>query len=222
MMVFTQKSSSPITMSKSFTENTKIAKPNMTHISEEVISSGQFVSLENYTYKDQEGVERTWEVAGRTSKPAAGNPDCVGSLAVLRRLLKYDCLILVKQYRPSLKSYTLELPAGLVDPSEKPEETAIRELKEETGYIASCVKHTSPLTALDPGMSRCTMKVVTLEVDGDVYENRYPTQSLHDSKNIEVVHIPVDELLTRLNEYNEQGIIIDSRVYCFAIGLTIG
>lgn len=38
----------------------------------------------------------------------------VGILAVFKRLLKYDCLILVKQYRPALKQYTLELPAGIL------------------------------------------------------------------------------------------------------------
>jgi 8-oxo-dGTP pyrophosphatase MutT (NUDIX family) len=223
-MVFTQKSDSEIlTMSKEVgTETGCSHKMNAVHISEENIATAEFVSLENYKYKDHEGIERTWEVATRVSKPEPGNPDCVGSLAVLRRLLKYDCLILVKQYRPALKQYTLELPAGLVNPSEKPDETAIRELREETGYICSGVKHVSPLTALDPGLCNSTMKIVTLEVDGDVLVNHYPKQCDHDSHAIEVLHIPVDELLQRLNEFSEQGIIIDSRVYCFAIGLTVG
>ncbi|GBL78810.1 ADP-sugar pyrophosphatase [Araneus ventricosus] len=219
-MVITQKSTSNIlTMPK--TENNP-PKITAEHLSEEVLATAEFVSLEKYSYKDHNGIERTWEIATRVTKPEPGNPDCVGSLAVLRRLLKYDCLILVKQYRPALKKYTLELPAGVVEKHEKPDETAIRELKEETGYICSGVKHISPLTALDPGLSNSTMKVVTLEVNGDVVENHHPKQCDHDCNIIEVLHIPVDELLTRLNEYSEQGIIIDSRVYCFAIGLTIG
>jgi len=197
-------------------------KPGSSHISEEVLSKGEFVALEKYTYKDHDGIERTWEVATRTNKPEDGSSDCVGTLAVLRRLLKYDCLILVKQYRPAIKQYTLEFPAGLVNPSEKPEETAIRELREETGYSCSSVKHVSKLTALDPGLSSSTMKVVTLEVDGDVLENHYPKQCDHDHKAIQVLHIPVNELLTRLNDFTEQGVVIDSRVYCFAIGLTVG
>lgn len=196
--------------------------PKMSHVSEEVISKGEYVQLEKYKYKDQDGIEKTWEVAGRVSQPDPGNPDCVGTLAVLRRLLKYDCLILVKQYRPALKQYTLELPAGLLNNTEKPEETAIRELKEETGYATASVKHTSPLTALDPGMSRCVMKLVTLEVNGDDTENHSPAQKPEDAGQIEVIHIPINELLTRLNDLSEQGVIIDSRVYCFAIGLTVG
>ncbi len=33
-------------------------------------------------------------------------------MAVLKRTLKYDCVILVKQYRPPMKACTLEFPAG--------------------------------------------------------------------------------------------------------------
>ncbi len=37
--------------------------------------------------------------------------------------------MLVKQYRPPIKGWTLEMPAGLVDPNETVEQTALRELK---------------------------------------------------------------------------------------------
>lgn len=40
-----------------------------------------------------------------------------------------DRIILVKQYRPPVKGFTIEMPAGLVDPGEGPEVTALRELK---------------------------------------------------------------------------------------------
>jgi ADP-ribose pyrophosphatase len=48
-------------------------------------------------------------------------------------------VVLVKQYRPAVESVTLELPAGLVDAGRTPDETAIRELKEETGFVADRV-----------------------------------------------------------------------------------
>lgn len=41
---------------------------------------------------------------------------------------------IVRQYRPALKSFTWELPAGLVEPDEDPAEACRRELLEETGY----------------------------------------------------------------------------------------
>jgi ADP-ribose pyrophosphatase len=45
-------------------------------------------------------------------------------------------ILLVRQYRLPAGRYLWELPAGSVDPGEKPLQTAKRELKEETGYHA--------------------------------------------------------------------------------------
>ena len=46
-------------------------------------------------------------------------------------------IILVRQYRPALKQFTLELPCGAVDPDESPIAAAEREFYEETGYRCS-------------------------------------------------------------------------------------
>ncbi len=43
-------------------------------------------------------------------------------------------VILVRQYRPAIEQEELGLPAGLVEPGEKPEAAARRELLEETGF----------------------------------------------------------------------------------------
>ncbi len=45
-------------------------------------------------------------------------------------------VLLVRQYRPAIEGYTLELPSGHVEGEESPEEAARRELLEETGYEA--------------------------------------------------------------------------------------
>ena len=45
-------------------------------------------------------------------------------------------MLLVRQYRPVVEGYTIELPSGLVDPGETPEASARRELLEETGHEA--------------------------------------------------------------------------------------
>lgn len=46
---------------------------------------------------------------------------------------KRDRVVLIRQYRYPVGGYVYELPAGLVDPGENYHETAVRELKEETG-----------------------------------------------------------------------------------------
>jgi len=45
-------------------------------------------------------------------------------------------VLLVEQYRYSIKQYMTELPAGLIDERETPLDAAKRELLEETGHIA--------------------------------------------------------------------------------------
>jgi ADP-ribose pyrophosphatase len=54
-----------------------------------------------------------------------------------------DKIVMVKQYRYPIKSYSLELPAGHVRSNETSEECAIRELKEETGFIAGKIEKIS-------------------------------------------------------------------------------
>jgi 8-oxo-dGTP pyrophosphatase MutT (NUDIX family) len=53
-------------------------------------------------------------------------------------------ILIVRQYRPAVERYTLELPSGLVDPGETPAQTAHRELLEETGYDAANVEDLGP------------------------------------------------------------------------------
>ena len=49
-------------------------------------------------------------------------------------------VILVKQYRPAVEAVVTELPSGHVEKNESPEESARRELLEETGYRASTME----------------------------------------------------------------------------------
>jgi ADP-ribose pyrophosphatase len=61
-------------------------------------------------------------------------------------------VILVRQYRYPVEKIMLEIPAGKLDKGEKPEDCALRELEEETGFVAKRLqKLTSYYTA--PGFT---------------------------------------------------------------------
>ena len=101
-----------------------------------------------------------------TTREIASYPDCVAIVAVDTG----DNVILVRQYRHAVGRELLELPAGGIEPGETPEESARRELEEETGYRAGEMEriggaYTAPgystefmhlflATELEPGPSR--------------------------------------------------------------------
>ena len=60
-------------------------------------------------------------------------PDWVNVVAVTPE----KRVLIVQQYRFGVGRTTLEIPAGIVERGETPEQAAIRELKEETGFTAT-------------------------------------------------------------------------------------
>ncbi|WP_372721187.1 NUDIX hydrolase [Novipirellula sp.] len=58
---------------------------------------------------------------------------------VILPLLDDDTLVMIENNRPSVGETLLELPAGTREPDEPAEQTAFRELIEETGYQAKSV-----------------------------------------------------------------------------------
>ncbi|KJY84630.1 ADP-ribose pyrophosphatase [Vibrio galatheae] len=57
-------------------------------------------------------------------------------------------IIVINQYRPSLKKWLLELPAGTLESGEPIESCAHRELEEETGFSASSMISLGQVTPL--------------------------------------------------------------------------
>ena len=122
------------------------------------------------------------------------------------------------------------MPAGLVDPGESAETSAVRELKEETGYVGSVMqggkstgplmwngphKHTShshaPSTMLisrtDPGMCGTTVKMIHLCVDLSLPENRHPKSQLEDGEFIECFTVPLRNIFEECRKLESQGYV---------------
>jgi ADP-ribose pyrophosphatase len=95
-------------------------------------------------------------------------------------------VIIVRQYRPAVEKFTLELPSGLIDPGETPAQTAARELLEETGFAAADVEVLGPL---DPDTGRLGNRIwACFARDVRRIEDRMPEDG------IEVIEWPIQEL----------------------------
>ncbi|XP_077328264.1 ADP-sugar pyrophosphatase [Lithobates pipiens] len=190
-----------------------------TIIKEKTLVKGKWVQLEETTYVDHEGKTRTWETVKRTTRIEGNAADGVAILPVLQRTLHYECMVLIKQFRPPLGCYCLEFPAGLIDKNETAEQAALRELEEETGYKGE-VMECSPVSCLDPGLSNCTTYVVTVHINGDDCVNGKPKPKLADGEFTETILIPKIELRKRIDELvAKEKLVVDARVYTYALAL---
>ena len=137
----------------------------------------------------------------------------------------------VKQYRPPVDAYTLELPAGLIDAGEDPAEAAVREFLEETGYLGK-VLDVSPASYLSPGLTNESACMVRLEVDMtlDCNVENYKNQNVHDllegcekDRGLEKVMIPRIGMLKTLHDMQEkEGVKVFAALYSLALGMSIG
>ena len=108
-------------------------------------------------------------------------------------------ILLVRQYRPALERYTLELPAGSRDSKE--EDTRVcaeRELFEETGYKAGKMKK---LLSLKSTVAFCD-ELIDVYLATDL--KKEGAQSLDPAESIDLKAFSLDELLEMISDFTIQ------------------
>ncbi len=98
------------------------------------------------------------------------------------------CVVLTRQYRHPVGRVLYDLPAGRIDPGESPQQAAVRELEEETGYRASRWQKLAYYNQF-PG----SMQVGThLFLAQDLMSGE---QSLDPFEDVQVIHMPFSEAI---------------------------
>ena len=103
-------------------------------------------------------------------------------------------VVLIRQYRHGIRDLTLEIPGGLVEGQDTPEEAAIRELREETGYAASAM---IPLGKVLPNPAIQNNRCYTYLAKDVVLAGE---QQLDDQEDIEVLCRPFEEVPRLIRE----------------------
>ena len=99
-----------------------------------------------------------------------------------------DRVCLIRQYRPAIREWILELPAGKLDPGETPLSTAQRELEEEAGLRATSWTGLGSVIS-SPGVFT---EVVHLYLARDL---QHVASNTEEHELIEVSWLPFDQAL---------------------------
>ena len=94
---------------------------------------------------------------------------------------------------------------GLVDKDENPEDAALRELQEETGFIGKLSEVCTSLNVFlqcqfdipyysDPWKSNEQQRLFIVEIDVDEMANKSPHQQLEEDESISTVIVPISKL----------------------------
>ncbi len=123
-------------------------------------------------------------------------------------------VILVEQYRVPLGANCLEFPAGLVadiEEGETSEQSAAKELEEETGYRAGRLENCGRFCS-SPGMTSETFtlfRATDLEKIGDGGGT--------ESEDISVHRVPLDQVAAFVDAKRGEGCVIDVRVMALLV-----
>ena len=116
-----------------------------------------------------------------------------GDASVILPITEDNKVIMVQEPRTPIGQIILGLPAGMIEPGESAEDAAIRELEEETGYLASNVQF---LREYYSSVGYCNEKIKLYLATGFTKTK----QRLDDQERINVIEVPLEELIEMLDK----------------------
>ena len=100
------------------------------------IHEGKFITRYDVDYVTAQGHPKTYEIISRNRNirtlEELQNPQA-DSVVMILTDESGERILVSREYRMAMARWIYNFPAGLIDPGEKPEESARRELWEETG-----------------------------------------------------------------------------------------
>ncbi|KAI1843219.1 hypothetical protein JX266_010573 [Neoarthrinium moseri] len=180
----------------------------------------KWLKLVKINYEDKNGKLRTWEAMRRPTKPKTSAVDAIQILAILDKEDGPE-VILEKQFRPPTGKVVVEFPAGMVDEGETPEQAAVRELREETGFVGTVIAEERPVHWNSPASSSSCVYMIRMNIDLTKPENRNPKPELEEGEFIETFTVPLKDLYAECRKLHAQGYAIDGKVGSFAEALEL-
>ena len=182
------------------------------------VGATRWIRLKELEYMDIKGNKRLWNMAQRTTKTQEVDAVAIFAKLVGGSMGDNGSTILVRQFRPPVDSFTIELPAGLVDKGETPEQAALRELKEETGYLGKVSDVTKPVS-LSPGFSDEKVAIVSVTVDMNEEANKHPIPEPEEGEYVQTILVPFEKLTEELDKRATQGDNIFLGLRSLAMGI---
>ena len=116
-----------------------------------------------------------------------------GNASVILPITEDNKVIMIQEARTPIGKVILALPAGMIEEGEKAENAAIRELEEETGYLASNIEFLREYYS-SVGYSD---EKISLYLATNMKKTK---QRLDDQENINVIEIPLEEVIDMLDK----------------------
>ncbi|QEE16069.1 NUDIX domain-containing protein [Promethearchaeum syntrophicum] len=159
-----------------------------------------WITLKQATVVNKNGKQFKWDFIARKNEQKIITIICHSSIS--------NRILVIKEFRVPINKYVIEFPAGLIEEGETIEQAAIRELKEETGYIGKIFRVSPFLTK-----SAYLTSELSAFVEMEANENEIGPTQLEKEEDIHPIWLKPEEFENQFLYHHNDEYIIDSLVW---------